>query len=87
MFRMDPGACPICGAPHTACTADRNRAITMAPFPARDALPPRRHLAVERLDEPPAELEVVVVPTDADESFTTGTYDRSKHGLRRKPAR
>jgi hypothetical protein len=78
MFRLDPGACPICGAPHTTCTA-AGGAITMAPFPARDG----RHAAVERVDEPPAELEVVVVPSDT-ESFTTGTYDRSKHGLRRK---
>ena len=37
LFRMEPAPCPVCGAAHTACTADPGP-ITVAQLPARDAL-------------------------------------------------
>jgi hypothetical protein len=36
MFREDPGPCPICGAAHTACSADSGP-IAIPQLPARDA--------------------------------------------------
>jgi hypothetical protein len=35
-LRHDPGPCPICGAEHTACTADPGP-IAIVQLPARDA--------------------------------------------------
>lgn len=65
MVRFDPGPCPICGAAHTACTADRGP-IVVSQLPARDAL-----AATAQSVEPPAEL----VPEGSDEdTFTTATY-------------
>lgn len=37
LFRQDPGPCPICGAPHTACTTDNVAAMTTLQLPCRDA--------------------------------------------------
>ncbi len=71
--RLDPGPCPICGAAHTACTADVGP-IVMAPFPQRDAL----HLEAQPI-EPPVEL-VVPPPEPVPVSFSTAEYRRATHG-------
>lgn len=67
--RPDPGPCPICGAPHTACTTDSGP-VTVPQLPARDAL-----MAQAQSAEPPAEL---VPPIEETESFTTATYRGGK---------
>lgn len=68
--RLDPGPCPICGAPHTACTADSGGGVIAIPqLPARDAAAPpvAPPLVADRVQStlPPGE-------------FTTGTYRGAK---------
>lgn len=36
-IRLDPGPCPICGAAHTACTADAGP-VVISQLPARDGV-------------------------------------------------
>lgn len=70
-FRSDPGPCPICGAPHAACTATSGP-VTVQQLPARDAM-----LATAQSQEPPAELRPppAFMPPDPDEEVvTTATY-------------
>jgi hypothetical protein len=67
MWRHDPGPCPICGAPHTACTADSG-AVVVAQMPARDAQVAR----TRALAAPSAVPCDPVAP--APETFTTATY-------------
>lgn len=70
MFRQDdPGPCPICGAAHSACTADSGP-ILVAQLPARDAV----LQAYAQSREPSAELaEPVMVPPEPV-PFTTSDY-------------
>lgn len=74
----DPGPCPVCGAAHTACTANRGP-IAAVQFPARDAA--AGELApvplVGELETPPLVAEVVQKTLPAGQ-FTTGTYRRKK---------
>jgi hypothetical protein len=68
--RLDPGPCPICGAAHTACTADSGP-VTITQLPQRDAL-----LASAAVTQRLA-LEAERVPaTRPAGTFTTGTYQR-----------
>lgn len=64
--RTSPGACPICGAAHAACTAGAGP-ITSALAPARDAAaaPARTVLASESVRLGPGQ-------------FTTATYRGTK---------
>ena len=69
----DPGPCPVCGAPHTTCTAYTGP-IVVAQLPLRDAAasapsPVSPPLMAERIQAalPPGQ-------------FTTGTYRRQKRG-------
>jgi hypothetical protein len=63
MFGPDPGRCPICGAAHTACTADSGP-ILVDQLPASAA-------------SVPLMADVVQATLPAGE-FTTGTYRRPK---------
>lgn len=36
MYSNDPGPCPICGAPHMACTTLRPGPVVIPQLPARD---------------------------------------------------
>lgn len=68
-FRQDPGPCPICGAPHAACTATSGPVIVQQ-LPARDAM-----VATAQSQEPPAELQPPVSDEpEVDAAFTTATY-------------
>lgn len=85
MFRQDPGPCPICGAPHTTCTASSGP-ITLAQLPARDQL---AQASSDRLLEAAAAPAAVAEagdpasPRRADPGeFTTGTYRGTKKGRR-----
>ena len=60
-----PGACPICGAPHSACYPGR---ITQ-PLPPGLDVPPAPPLFAEQ-----------VQATLPPEQFTTGTYRRKPRG-------
>lgn len=61
MGRDDPGPCPICGAPHTACTVDSGP-ILVVQTPERDALAARHHAASPAPDPP------------QQQTFSTKTY-------------
>lgn len=67
-WRQDPGPCPICGVPHTACTAETAAALTV---------PLSRPRVLDRAVTPP-------VQAVADTSFTTATYRRAVHGRKRR---
>jgi hypothetical protein len=88
MFRQDPGPCPICGAAHSACTADSGP-ITLVQLPQRDALQAQAIEPSVQTHEPPAELQrpsddgVDGVMGEGPEPFTTANYDRKKHGPKR----
>lgn len=58
MVRDDPGLCPICGAAHTACTADSGP-IVVSQLPQRDA----RQTAAQPT-EPPAEFPAPIAVED-----------------------
>lgn len=62
-WRQDVGPCPICGAPHTACTTDSGP-IVVPQLPARDAMAAR----------PEPEEETAQAPA----TFTTATYRGKK---------
>jgi len=62
--RIDPGECPICGAPHCSCGGGP---IEVVQLPARDAA-----AAADR--DQPALVADVVQKTLPDGQFTTGTY-------------
>lgn len=65
LFRMDPGPCPVCDAPHTTCTAPMT--VTSQLLPMRDAA------AVAKTPPPAA-------PALAPNEFTSATYRRALHG-------
>lgn len=73
LFRQDPGPCPVCGAPHTACTAPNTAAMTTALLPCRDAA----QAAAAAVTPPPA-------PALGPQDFTTASYRRALHGKDRK---
>lgn len=64
-LRSDPGPCPICGAPHAACTATSGP-VTVQQLPARDAM-----LATAQSQEPPAELPLPPPPEPDVEAAVT----------------
>ena len=66
LFRMDPGPCPICDAPHTICTAPHPESMTTTMLPNRDAA-----AAAKRAADAPAPPPV---------EFTSATYRRALHG-------
>jgi hypothetical protein len=68
----------ICGAAHSACTADSGP-ILVTQLPARDA-----RLATGEVQslEPPAELQPPVLETEPP-SFTTAEYARATHGVKK----
>jgi len=67
--RTDPGDCPICGAAHTACTADSGP-VEVVQLPARDAA-----AALElRLELQADRVQATLPPGE----FTTGTYRGTK---------
>jgi len=79
MFRMDPGLCPACDAPHCGCSP--GGADTIVLLSQRDAMQAEQPQA----QEPPAEL-LHPVPAELEpdfEPFTTASYDRKKHGPKR----
>lgn len=83
MFRQDPGLCPICDAPHCGCTPGGPDSVVI--LSQRDAMQ-----ATAQSVEPAAELPhpqndaVEPVVDDGDlEPFTTSSYDRKQHGLKR----
>lgn len=72
--RRDPGACPVCGMAHSACTSGRGP-ITAVQLPARDAAvgvlePP---VLVGDAGPPPLVAEIVQA-TLPPSATTTGTY-------------
>lgn len=71
LFRMDPGPCPVCGAPHTTCTAPSEASMHTSLLPCRDAA------AVAAAPPPSA-------PALQAGEFTTSTYRRAVHGKDRK---
>lgn len=73
MFRSDPGACAICGAAHTACTADPGP-IRVEQLPATAAA---REAAAEAVVTPPLVAEIVQAGLP-EGAFTTATYQRKK---------
>ena len=71
----DPGPCPVCDTPHTACTAPLDGGVvTIVQLPARDGLtePP----LVGALPTPPLLVAEQVQATLPPGSTTTGTYRR-----------
>jgi hypothetical protein len=70
MFRQDPGLCPICDAPHCGCSPGGADSVVV--LSQRDAMPVETAPVLAPSAEPPA-----------PEPFTTSTYDRKKHGLKR----
>ncbi len=69
MYRTSPGACLVCGAAHTTCTAgDRGAAIIVAQLPARDAA---------ARDPVPLVAETVQAALPPGQ-VTTGTYRGTK---------
>lgn len=71
-WRHDPGPCPICGAPHTGCTADGGP-IVVVQLPATVAAAERARVAaaiVQEATEPPPE-------------FNVATYRGKKKSIRR----
>ena len=93
MFRLDPGPCPICDAPHCGCTPG-GAVDSVVILGQRDALVARDAAApiaaTAHPVEPAAELQhphhdaVEPVIDDGDpEPFTTANYTRAKHGPKR----
>ena len=76
MFRTDPGLCPICDAPHCGCSPGGADSIVI--LGQRDAM-----VSEGSLD--PAVAAAIALPVAEPEpvTFTTSTYDRKKHGLKR----
>jgi hypothetical protein len=74
--REPPGPCPICGAPHSACTR-YSGPVVVVQLPARDAAAAAGQLRTVPAAEP-------APPPLPGGAFTTGTYRRSQH---RRPAR
>lgn len=74
LFRRDPGACIICGAPHCACGGGP---IEVPQLPQRDAA-----IALARASGPALEAERVQ-GTLPPGTFTSGTY----RGTGKKPRR
>jgi hypothetical protein len=73
IVRSSPGACPICGAAHSTCTASAG-AITSVMAPARDA-------AALVQTSAPAPVRLVadeVQATLPPGSFTSATYRKPK---------
>ena len=68
-----PAACPICGAPFSSCTTYHTAAGTLA-VPVTTPRLLREQLA----QTTPAARAPEAIST----TFTTGTYERAKHGLR-----
>jgi aspartate 1-decarboxylase len=62
--RMDPGACPVCGAAHSACTAG-DRVIVAVQLPARDEM---------ATVQPTPEVPVVLGDGSNGAPFSTATY-------------
>ena len=75
LWRRDPGPCPICGAPHTACTTDTAHSLIVPQLPARDASAP----AVVA----PLRAETLQATLPAGQ-FTTGTYRGGTNPRRRR---
>jgi len=70
--RGDPGPCPVCGAPHTSCTA-------LTGPPAVVQLPAR-----DRAEIPALQLhQAAPARKPANPTFETGTYRRKRGHLRR----
>lgn len=67
LFRMDPGPCIICGAPHTTCTGDAGPYVIQQ-TPMRDAI-----VAAQTAAQPttPAPAATPV--------FSTASYRRALH--------
>ena len=77
MFRIDPGPCRICDAPHCGCTPGGADSVVI--LSQRDALQ-----ATAQSDEPPVELvQPVAVAEPEPVPFTTSSYTRKQHGLKR----
>jgi len=68
IWRRDPGPCPICGAPHTACTAESVASLAVPQLPARDASAPAAVYVAPQL------RAEIVQATLGPNDFTTGTY-------------
>lgn len=77
-FRSDPGPCPICGAPHAACTATSGPVIVQQ-LPARDAM-----LLTAQSQEPPAELPPRTPEPEVETPVTTATYRGGDSKRRRR---
>ena len=68
LFRMDPGPCPVCDAPHTTCTAHGEPPMTVL-LSQRDAAV-RARTASPNCD----------APAPPPREFTSATYRRATHG-------
>jgi hypothetical protein len=79
MSRQDPGPCPICGAPHSACTAGGGP-ILVEQLPATAAArASAATLAAPASGADSAPLVADIVQTTLPPgSFTSGTYRRPK---------
>jgi hypothetical protein len=93
MGRIDPGDCPICGAAHCGCTSGRvGGDASIVLLPGRDAqlaaarlageLPVVPLVAEAQSVEPPAELQAPILEPEPA-PFTTSSYTRKEHGLKR----
>jgi hypothetical protein len=75
LLKHDPGNCPVCDCPHTACTSPgydpatgtSSRVVVTEPHPPRDG------------DREPRSAPTVVVRRG---EFTTATYVRKQHNPR-----
>jgi hypothetical protein len=74
--REPPGPCPICGAPHSACTR-YSGPVVIAQLPARDAA-----AGVPLHTAAPVPAPEPAPPRLPGGAFTTGSYRRSQHGRR-----
>jgi hypothetical protein len=80
LHRGDPGPCPVCGAPHTSCTAPSGPPAVVQ-LPARDQAPMP---ALALPADPRGQLHTAPpAPKPANPTFETGTYRRKRGYLRR----
>jgi hypothetical protein len=75
-FRVDPGDCPICGAPHCACS---DGPIAVVQLPQRDAGAAAAEGA--GATTPPLVADVVQATLPPGQ-FTSGTYRGTKKKTR-----
>lgn len=79
--RSDPGPCPVCGAPHSACVESGGQVIRVDILPASNAN--ARAAALAAGDRPLVAEQVQA--TLPEGQVTSGTYRGTKRVRRKEP--